>query len=103
MELGALYSLRLHTGFRITTPVLADDYCGVNFYYCSLWPSNHAAVCTIRACDLAARSSSYDSSAGTMTFAFLAYARCTALLLCPSDSCANRSGIPALLARSAHA
>src|ERR1035438_4777961 len=40
---------------------------------------------------------------GSSTCARRAYARWMALLLCPSASCANRSGYPAFFARSAHA
>src|SRR6266567_1974264 len=39
-----------------------------------------------------ARCFSYSPSGGSSTFAFRAYARWTALLLCPRASCANRPG-----------
>jgi hypothetical protein len=43
---------------------------------------------------------SHSSREGTMTFAFLEYARANALELCPSACWANRSGIPTVLASS---
>src|SRR6266498_5527751 len=46
---------------------------------------------------------SYSSNEGSFTCAFFAYARCTALELCPNACWANRSGYPHVLARSAQA
>ena len=49
------------------------------------------------------RGFSQSASDGTVTSAFFAYARCTALELCPNACCANLSGNPHFNARSAHA
>src|ERR1019366_4806738 len=43
-------------------------------------------------CGFSCQSFSQSASDGTVTSACLAYARCTALELCPNACCANRSG-----------
>ena len=58
--------------------------------------------CALR-CGFSCQSFSQSSSDGTVTSACFAYARCTALELCPNACCANRSGNPHFNARSAHA
>src|ERR1035437_7275743 len=65
-------------------------------------PTGSNLGCTLR-WGFSCQSFSQSASDGTVTSACFAYARCTALELCPNACCANRSGKPHFNARSAHA